>query len=101
MGGSVDQEEIGGGSMIEKEIDHDRIWEYSQEGLQLNSDGELDHEGGFGGLSGRSSKGGENLGEREQVSRIIVCVGLLSFVHFCLCIDVCVLFLFYFNIQAR
>jgi len=29
----VDQEEIGGGSMIEKEIDHDKMWEYSQEGL--------------------------------------------------------------------
>jgi len=27
--------------------------------------------------------------DREQVSRIIVCVGLLSFLYFRLCIDAC------------
>jgi len=50
--GSVDQEEIGGGTMIEKEIDHDKMCEYSWQGLQLNSDGELDHAGTAGDLEG-------------------------------------------------
>jgi len=65
MDGSVDQEEIGGGSWTMK------VWL------------------GFGGLLGRSSKGGENLGRagadfKDNCMRQAVIICEFSFVYRCI-----------------